>query len=673
MSKHQGNSRDLKNLIPSKHGLFQSILSLYCYFISAAGACVVFLIVCDAFINNWALANYLGGGYFFMTPLGAVENAIQLESHYAFAKGYSIRNLSNMGQWMSNYTIVNFVHKTDRIFALSAGEFVLTADSVLCPIFQGIYSVDIDASPTIKLALAHDQTSFFRGHALDIAFGDDTKTNLATSLMKSAELMSLGYIPGRTTVDKRFTHVFTIKNTSAQQSQLVSYFRVFSRNFCTGCDPVAELGHSTCNFTMSYDYKSKTLNVLTGEFVPGSTYKLGFIQTNGVLGVVSLYTKLVAIFFAVSGYLASRRTVQWLDVDPTKTYSIVERLLRIVVPKYFPHPSNALRFDMFLFNSDIFVFLYAISVILDVQNAFLYARNVNLYNSLAPQFGASLQLFMISFRLLWINCATLKLFKMIWNLLGMATFCGESKVMAFLNLSSVVPLYLSVILLFFVPPFIEYNNSVTHNLDNAIDPLDGICVLVSEGSYMRVAPTVALGLLANILIITALDHIVHYSFWKKMVKNSLSRQAIYNSTSIVCDFISDIETRSDLGSEYSVILCRARRLSTLQWFFMSHMTCFGLPEKDLQLKKRSLISIQVKSPRGKASINSVGIRESSQVEPTSFSEVANSFAEDGRNSSSFIVVQDGDQNIHLLDDNFNDITSLVYNIKVLKDTAVCVK
>ncbi|OQR93972.1 hypothetical protein ACHHYP_01987 [Achlya hypogyna] len=637
--------------------------------VTGAGVFVVIMIICDIFVNNWSINNFLGNGYYFVTPLAATQSALQLESQYSFAKGFSITNLSNTGQYMANYTVLNLVQKTDAIYVISAGAYPLTPSTTLCPIFQKSYNVDLSMSSNVRLALASDGVVFYRGNALTHVFSNDDVDDLATPSMHTPELLNLGYNPGRSDVDMRFTHEIQLQNSTNPQTQLVTYYRIFPRNFCSGCDPVAELGYSVCNMTLVYNDSTRSVTVTKSAFVPGSTFSLGLVLTNSAFGKIALYAKLLAIFFAIGGYLASRRTVQWKEVDPTKGDSIIDRVLRTVMPKYFPHASHALRFDMFLFNSDLFVFLYALSVILDIQSCLIFVRNVNLYNSLAPQGMYSLQMFSLGARFLWINCAILKGFKIVWNLLGTASYNGQSRIMGFTNLTNVLSVYGSAIVLFYIPAFIEYNNSVTISIKNSFEKIDGVRADVFNGFYMRVATSIAVGLIMNVFLITALDQFAYRKRWRLVVKNSLARQAIFNSSSILCDFLNDIEKDADLKSEASILICRARRLSTLQWFFMSHLVCFGLPERELRMKKQSLINVQSRMTQKTNATCSV-IQSDVVSTHQSATNVASNLSPDDVRDSSYMVVQDGDANVHLLDGQLSDVTSLVYNIKVLKNSTV---
>ncbi|KDO18070.1 hypothetical protein SPRG_16512 [Saprolegnia parasitica CBS 223.65] len=606
----------------------------YALLLTATGALVICILVTDAIVNNWALNNYLGDAYFLATPVATAQFLPQLTRQYSFARGLSVNTLSNVGFWMANTTVHKINTKADDIYLVASGEFPLTPATVLCPIFQQNYSFSwTPATTTARLALASGAITYYRGNAITNAFSDGKTANLANATMRSDQIAALGYTPGRNYVDMRFTRDIPIRNTSLPQTQLVNYYRIFPRTFCTLCDPVAELGYSVCNMTLVYNHSARSLRVTSSAFVEGSTFTLGLMLRSNFASIASVYVKLLGIFFGVGGYLASRRTVQWLDT----TDGFLARVLRTVAPKYYPQASHALRFDMFCFNSDIFVFSYALSVLLDIQNCFIFMRNVNALNNLSPQPIYSLQMFCCSMRFLWLNCAVLKLAKTGWNLLGTVSFNGQSAVMGALNWSSVLSLYLSAILLAYVPPFMDYNNSVATDLRNSFEKIDGIRVDFFDSFYMRVGGSVVLGMLLNLAVITLLDHGWNRVHWKLLKQHSLSRQAMYNSSSILCDYLEGIEPNPEAKNGGALMICRVRRLSTLQWFFMSHLSCFGLPENPNPTTAPTAIIVKSKLPAP----------ESRTV---------------------FSVVQDSDRHLHLQDSAQALVSSLVLNLKIHKNS-----
>ncbi|KDO20368.1 hypothetical protein SPRG_13750 [Saprolegnia parasitica CBS 223.65] len=577
------------------------------------GLVVILLVAIDSVTNNWALNDYIGDAYAFLTPIAAVSHAADLEAQYSFPSTSGLDDLSKIGFWMVNYTVHAMVTKSSDLYFISVGSFPLTTNSIdQCEILVATYPFDIAASSIAYLGVASNAVTYYKGSALSHLF---TTEMMANASMQDDLLQSLGYTPGRTGTDMRLTTGIPIANHSRLQPSRIDVFKLFPKSFCTGCSPVPELGFGHCRATMMYDDMAKTLKIVSSVNDVGSVYKVGLLLPQSAFSSASHYIKAMAIVFAVGG------------VD-----SIVAKILRTISPKYFPYPSLALRFDMFCYNSDLFVFLFAAGVLLDMGNCLYFLRVMNVYNSDAPSFGYMLQTYALTMRFLWINCAVLKLLKIVWNLVSTASYNGESAIMGYLNFTSVTSLYASAIMLAYVPPYIEYTNSVSHDLNQKIQSLDAIHVIAFESFYLRAVPAVTVLFAVNLGVILAADHLFYYKSWQLLAKNSLARQALFNSSSILCDYLSGIEPDHGADSKGSLLICKARRLSTLQWFFMNHVTCFGLPEKELQGRKKRI--------KPWCSLNKC------------------------------MVVQDGDRNVHLLDAQFADITPLVYNIKILKDTTV---
>ncbi|KDO19231.1 hypothetical protein SPRG_15257 [Saprolegnia parasitica CBS 223.65] len=607
------------------------------------GLVVILLVAVDAISNNWAVINFVGNGNEFITPVANIDAAPDLVNSYTFLPGRDLQSLSSVGMWMANDTVANLGRLGSNVYVLSADTYALDSSTDLCSRFSGTYPIDLAATNNaIKLGITYDLITFLRGNAITIATTHEASANLGNSSMGSGMLRHLGYAAARIATDLRLMRAIVLHNTSSVQVQEVSFWRLYTKGYCTGCIPITELGYGSCNFSMTYADANKTLHVVARP-IHGSLYRLGLLIQQDAFSSASHWIKFIALFFAVCGFLASRRTVQWLEVDPTKPDTIWTRVVYTIMPKCFPHRSHALRFDMFCYNSDLFVTLYCVSVLLDLNNALMFTREVTVYNAASPQFYMSVRLFALSLRLLWLNCGILKVCKMASSIVSTATYCGESRLMGYFNLTSVTSLYLSAILLFYIPDYVEYNNSVRQDLYNTVESLDGTPVNYYNSFYFRVSYAVGMGLLINIFLITLLDQVVNRPFWNLMARNSLGRQALFNSTSILCDYISDV--REDKKHRTAIIICKTRRLSTLQWFFMTHMFTFGLPEKELRVKAK--------------------------FQPTTQGTTA--AGETGPGKEMCMVVQDGNCHIHLLDDQLADVKSLVYNIKVLKDTTVVIK
>ncbi|OQS02793.1 hypothetical protein THRCLA_04874, partial [Thraustotheca clavata] len=594
---------------------------------------IVMLIGIGIIILNWAVNDYIGKANCFKTPIATSNNAADLEAQYTFPKGQSISDMSKIGIWMLNYTIDSLMRKEAAVYSVYVGSFPLSTTPDVCSLFKATYAADLAKSSIVRIGVASNSLMFVRGDAISHTFSDDTTTNLANSSMTASQLNDLGYYPARSNVDVRLTVNVPLANTSEPQNQKVSFYRVFPKSFCTGCSVVTEMGFGYCNMTFMYNDTLKIVTITKSSNLLGSTMKVALIMDESKFTSASHYLKFIAILFAVGGYLASRRTVQWKEFDISQTESLSSRILRTVSPKYFPYPSDALRFDMFCYNSDLFVFLFSAAVLLDMQYGLYYSKTINLWNTDEPQFMYSVLMFGISMRFLWLNCATIKLLKLTWNTISTATYNGESKVMSFFNLSSVTSLYLSSILLFYIPQYIAYNNVVTINLDNRVDNLDPVIVDPLQSYYIRSVPVVIVGGLVNIFGILLWDHTVCYKKWQLLAKNSLGRQAIYNSSSIFCDYLFGIELDLEGDHTTTILHCKARRLSTLQWFFMNHMILFGLPEKELRAKK-------------KTAFGTMTIKTNSTTPQ-----------EDQLPNGKYLFVQDGDHHLHLVDDHLSELTA----------------
>ncbi|KDO20117.1 hypothetical protein SPRG_14597 [Saprolegnia parasitica CBS 223.65] len=582
------------------------------------GFVIVLLVAIDSVANNWEINSFVGDGYAFLTPIATVSHAADLEAQYSFPRTSGLDDLSKIGFWMVNYTVHAMVTKSSDLYVLSVGSFPLSTSIDQCKIFKATYPHDVAASSTAHFGIASNTATYFRGNVFSHAFHSDATTNLPNASMNDGQLRDIGYVPGRTGTDMRLTTGVVVANVSTAQNLLVSWYKISPRSFCTGCTPVTELGYGQCNMTFVYNDTTKQVHISSSVNHFGSMYKVG-------------------VLLPQSGFSSASHYVNSM-VD-----SIFAKILRTISPKYFPYPSLALRFDMFCYNSDLFVFLFAAGVLLDIGNCLMYLRVINLFNAPSPNMVYNIQQYALSTRLLWINCAVLKLLKILCNLVVTSTYNGENKIMRYLNLTNVTSLYISAIALMYVPPFIEYSNSVIHDLNHKVQNLDDIHVLAFDSFYLRVVPFIMALVVINLACVLLLDHTLYYKSWQLMAKNSLARQAIFNSSSILCDYLHGIEVDHDVDSKGSLLICKARRLSTLQWFFTSHLFCFGLPEKELRAKKKML--------------------QTSSVTTTS----------EDSTSVKCMVVQDGDRHVHLLDAQLADVTPLVYNIKILKDTTVVIQ
>ncbi|RHY59357.1 hypothetical protein DYB38_000515 [Aphanomyces astaci] len=419
---------------------------------------------------------------------------------------------------------------SDSMYILTVGQYSIQAATMnYCGSLNGNYSVP-DLSMPVKLAVVDDGVTYLRGDALSHWFTDEI-------IQKGRRL--------------------DIKNTSTTQTFAVSFYRVYSKSYCTVCVPLATLGHGTCNLTVQY------------------------IQRTNMVVVTK-------ILIGMAGFVASRKTVQWHDRSPNKFESVTEKLMDMVVPKYFSHQSFAMTFDLFCYNSDLLVLLFVVSNLLDMTQAIQYIREVNAYIALSLQWDMTVKLFALSTRLLWLNVGLVKLAKITVHFVSWAAYSGHSRVMS--ELAQLQQRHDAVFecdfALFRARLYIEYNHICRWDIANSLESINGSVIDSFKSFYFRGAPAIGIGLALNVAGVLAVDHLVLIKFWRNLAKNSLGRQVIFNTTCITCEFVGDFTVEKD-GS--AVIHCKARRLSTLQWYFMSQTLCFGLPEKE-RSKKRSKVA-----------------------------------------------------------------------------------
>ena len=306
-----GGVVDSKPQCPPLAGVGAKIVAFASYLTGIAVLCLVGL---DTVANNWAINNFVGNGYQFLTPLATASSTADLLRQYSFARGASLTDMSKVGQWVFNYTVMQLVTPdNDKVFLLSAGSFQTSATFDQCGFWKGVYAAP---SLTVQLGGASDSISYLRGQAFSHTFTDDMTTNLGNASMSQSQLSALGYMPARLQVDVRLTVPVTLVNASRPQSMPVIYYRYFPRSYCTGCSPSATFGRGHCNLTFVYNASSASVRVTSGVFIDQTPYHLGLMLPQSIFTAASNYLKCIALLFAVGGYLASRRTVQWLEAAP---------------------------------------------------------------------------------------------------------------------------------------------------------------------------------------------------------------------------------------------------------------------------------------------------------------------------------------------------------------------
>ncbi|KAF0698697.1 Aste57867_10697 [Aphanomyces stellatus] len=538
-----------------------------------------FLVVVDVTCNNWEIIHAIGNAKHFFTPLQDITTIQDMVSQYAFVNHVTPYTISKVAKSMLNYTVDATVAHDGSDYFLTANTFtILDANNDKCGALVGMYTVPTNPPPSqdnpFRLAAVINQVTYIRGSPLSNAFGT-ADTVVAAKGMKNQELTNMGYTPGRWDLDMRFSTRIALPNDSNVYSTNVSLYRIFPKAFCSGCEPNVELGHDTCSITYMFNATNHTVVVASAKAFVGGSHLVGLVVSRSWDTVASLAIRGVCVVFAVIGYAVSKKTVRW--TDPPTVSSWVKRLVHTISPTpLYKFPSHTLAFTTFCLDSDLFVLFYSFAIILDEKNSMVYSRVMSSWNEHSDNSWVSIQLFAMQFRWLWLNCAVLKLLKAVVNFGTMTRYNGTNIVVGFLNLSSVTYVYLSAVLLIFRTHFIDYGNTDNVGLLCTTEDLDGIRVDWFQSWYTRNIPEFVVVMIVNLILILTLDHTINWRLWRRLARNSLARQAMFNSTSILSVMYY---TFHDVpGYSGQAVLVQARALCTAQWFLLCHTTCFGLAE-----------------------------------------------------------------------------------------------
>jgi hypothetical protein len=346
-------------------------------------------------------------------------------------------------------------------------------------------------------------------------------------------------------------------------------------------------------------------------------------------------------------------------------------MMHKISPPVFRHPCTVFKLPVFCLNSDIFVFLYVIAVIMDDSVAMIYCRVVYRWSQHAgPDVGTTLRLMAMQFRWLWFNCLITKSLKWFCNFVSQTAYTGTNKVVGFLNFSSVTSLYIGVLFLLHRDDYIEYGNHVKIDLTTHIQNLDNIQVDFFHSWYIRAMPAFASLMVLNVILVLALDHAVYHQWWRKMSRNSLARQHMYNSTSVLTEFcgIEMVKVDSYKGTALSI---SARSLCTLQWFLSSHLLCFGLSEQQTWI--RALASTKISVSAKKDNDEGTSSSGSSSGDDNVDHLVVKKEVEDVNIKSASvrdltIIMQDRDGFVRMFDADKHEMQSLGIEVKILRDT-----
>ncbi|ETW05428.1 hypothetical protein H310_03193 [Aphanomyces invadans] len=670
-----------------------------------AGILCASLLTIDVFANNWEIMNYVGNGRHFLTPLLDVDTVDALEARYSFPPMKSPNGVSKVGRYMIEFALAQLLDEDGAAYVLSMGSFAVhDASSNLCGSLVQTYPViatAISKNNSIRVGTIKDGVTYIRGNTLTHWFGSTLTAPQAVPGTDDDDLRAMGYVPGRSYTDMRVTTPLPLSSPRQLIALNVSMYRFFSTSFCSGCHPYTELGIDVCSVVYWYNDTAKTVTLKTSDRIGGARHDLGIMFQRSWESTASLIVRIVCMVMLLGAFGASEKTVRW--TEPSDVDTTLKRLMYLVNPAKYRHSSEAFEFAYLCFNSDVAVFLYTLAVLFDENLAIVFSQTLHRWAQQSNTNGwVELRLMAFSLRWLWFNCLLLKAAKWLCNYVSNSQYTGQNVVMGWLNFSSVTWIYLSYVVLAMRNTFIEYGNSVRLTIDSTAQNLDGTSVDFFDSWYIRAMGPLLIVMACNLALVLVLDRFCNRSWWRHMANNSLCRQYMYNSTSILCsDNLHFVPRRGFTGSSIEV---RARMLCTMQWFLSSHVLRFGLQEQPQAVRNivatkstavggaghrhhgqhgtvsggggRDSESSSVSSKRG--SVTSRRHEEDKQQHWTSpmidedIRASSDSAADASASRDMHLIVQDRDGHVRMFDADKRELQALGLEIKILRDSTYLV-
>ncbi|RHY00107.1 hypothetical protein DYB36_013402 [Aphanomyces astaci] len=333
-------------------------------------------------------------------------------------------------------------------------------------------------------------------------------------------------------------------------------------------------------------------------------------------------------------------------------------------PAVYRYPSRAFSFSYLCFNSDIFVGLYLIAVLLDEKSSSIFSRVMYFWNKGSGNSFVVLRLWSINLRLLWFNCFVAKFMKWVANALGTTRHNGRNQFVGFFNFSSVTYIYIASALLTQRDNFTDFGNSDNTVVSSKMYLLDGISVDLFDSWFLRAYGGVAFALILNLLVVLCLDRVVNRIWWQHVAENSLGRQLMYNSTAIISDLGYNFVDVPHYGG--AAISIPARALCTIQWFLTCYTMKFGLPEH--RHKFEAMTKGSKAKPR-QSFTQGLTKRYTVHNVPERIAEENGDFDDDHNviTHEMYILSQDNEGNISLYNAQHHEIQALSLEVKILAD------
>ncbi|CAK4077637.1 unnamed protein product [Aphanomyces euteiches] len=650
----------------------------------AVGLFAAFLVVIDVWYNNWELINYMGNAQYLLTPLLNHPSLNDVAASYAFPKEASPALMSEAGRFQLNESIsIAYTRDPVYYFLTAGGHLIQDASYDICGAIAKSYP-NVNASlGTVSLGVVANTMFYVRGTTLSNFFGT-TSTAVVPPKANDSTLTAYGYAPARLDSDMKLTTPLVIPPNGVNITTNVTMYRFFPKSYCTGCKSIVELGRDKCAVVYTYNTTTRTLKVFSSKAYLGDYHLLGVILGRSKESMGSLWVRAFCVLMAIMGYQASQKTIRW--TEPSVKRSWYKRILHTLIPPLYRYSSYAFSLSNFCLNSDVVVFGYAVAMLLDEKQSMVFTRQLAKWVQ-ANDGWAQIQLFAIQFRWLWLNCAVLKFIKWLINFMSLTRQTGKNPFVGMCNFSSVIYVYLGAVFLVTRTSFIHYGNSDSVSMSSTTDCIDTVRLDLLQSQYIRAFPSLILVVIVNLMAVLALDHAIHFRWWRRMAKNSLGRQAMFNTTSILTDMHFRFHDMD--GYKGQAIAIHARSLTTIQWFLSCHTVCFGLSEESRNV--RAMVSKVIgQNNNDRTGATTIMVRSSGlsgrglKYEPlqnqspdskdhnSGGGNVMDTLGEDeaiNMESSNdlFILAQDTDGNIHLYDARKTEIQAMSLEVKILSD------
>ncbi|RHY46841.1 hypothetical protein DYB30_013438 [Aphanomyces astaci] len=671
------------------------------YFQRALSTMSVFFVCFDVVMNNWEVINYIGNANYLLTPLINIPSPELLAQHFQFPTYANLESLSEVGQFMVSYVLDSSYIRDTTDYVLTAGAHLIDSDTNnICGTLVQTYPLPPLNAPTMRLGVVFNRMQLIRGNTLDTFFTADELPPPPDA--NHTTLAYLGFIPARMDVDMRLTTSVAIPPPGVTVEANISMYRFAPRSFCSGCNPIVELGLDVCKIVYHVDMASQSLVVSSSTAYWGEYHMLGMILERSSATGASLYLRAIALMVALAGFTTSKKTTRWTEATTMSTFW--KRVTHTLAPPLYRYSSHTFTFSNFCLNSDFFVVVYVVAVILDEKNSMCFARLVHTWNIEGDNPWIDIQMMSMQFRWLWINCFVVKAAKVVFNFASLTRYSGSNTVVGFFNFSSVTYIYLGAVFVMKRAQYIEYGNTDRTTLSSTTSDLDGIRIDFFDSWFVRSFPSMMVVMVLNLLLMLGLDRVWNRSMWRRLAQNSLGRQAMFNSSSILCEMCYAFHELDNYKNQAVVVQTRA--LCTVQWFLMCHTLCFGLPENPKHVRAmmtkslgihssgytvtnvsetgngeqicghRNKVTVKDASGGGKGSsyrvvgtdalhhaLKAVHEDNLGAVEPANEDD-------DGKaiHNDLCIVAQDVDGNIHLYDARKREVQSMSLEVKILSDS-----